>query len=89
MQVFELVDPELSVQWTQKDGDRVRKGALFGEVRGSARSILTAERIALNFMQRMSGIATATREMVEAVQVGAPTNPQCMGDLATSPWELV
>ncbi len=69
MQVFELVDPELSVQWTQRDGDRVSKGAFFGEVRGSARSILTAERIALNFMQRMSGIATATREMVEAVQV--------------------
>ena len=70
VQVFELVDPELSVQWTRRDGDRVRKGQLFGEVRGSARRILTAERIALNFMQRMSGIATATRDMVEAVQVG-------------------
>lgn len=71
MQVFELVDPELFVQWKQRDGDRVSKGAFFGEVSGSARSILTAERIALNFMQRMSGIATATRQMVEAVQVWA------------------
>ena len=69
-----MVDPELSVQWTQRDGDRVSKGAFFGEVCGSARSILTAERIALNFMQRMSGIATATREMVEAVQVTALHN---------------
>ena len=72
MQVFELVDPELSVRWTQRDGDRVSKVAFFGEVRGSARSILTAERIALNFMQRMSGIATATRDMVEAVQARSP-----------------
>lgn len=63
------MDPELSVEWKQRDGDRVAKGAFFGEVRGSARSILTAERIALNFMQRMSGIATATHRMVEAVQV--------------------
>lgn len=85
MQVFELVDPELTVQWTQKDGDRVRKGGLFGEVRGSARSILTAERIALNFVQRMSGIATSTREMVEAVQVGAQKITHCMSGRATSP----
>jgi nicotinate-nucleotide pyrophosphorylase (carboxylating) len=69
LQVFELVDPDLSVEWKQMDGDTVARGAFFGEVRGSARSILTAERIALNFMQRMSGIATATHRMVEAVQV--------------------
>ncbi len=69
LQVFELVDPELSVRWAQRDGDRVVKGAFFGEVRGSARSILTAERVALNFLQRMSGIATATHRMVDAVQV--------------------
>ena len=69
MQVFEFVDPELSVQWRQKDGDKVVTGAIFGEVRGRAQSILVAERIALNFMQRMSGIATATHQMVQAVQV--------------------
>ena len=39
------------------------------QVRGPARSLLTAERVALNFLQRMSGIATATRAMVDAVQV--------------------
>ena len=41
---------------------------------GCCRSILVAERVALNFMQRMSGIATLTRHMGEAVQVGAPAN---------------
>ena len=73
LQVFELVDPELSVQWQQKDGDKIVKGAVFGEVRGRAQSILVAERIALNFMQRMSGIATATHQMVQAIQVGQPS----------------
>jgi nicotinate-nucleotide pyrophosphorylase (carboxylating) len=48
------------------DGDRVQKGVEFGSIHGSARSILVAERICLNFMQRMSGIATATAAMVEA-----------------------
>ena len=53
------------VSWSLKDGDSVRHGQEFGTLRGSARSILVAERVALNFMQRMSGIATATRLMVE------------------------
>eukprot|EP00955_Chlamydomonas_euryale_P055261 356075-Chlamydomonas_euryale.AAC.3 len=53
------------VTWTGKDGDAVTAGTQFGTVRGSARSILVAERIALNFMQRMSGTATATRKLVE------------------------
>lgn len=54
------------------DGDRVAAGTRFGHVRGSARSILVAERIALNFMQRMSGIATATAALVAAA---APHGP--------------
>lgn len=61
------------MQWQQKDGDDIVKGAIFGEVRGRAQSILVAERIALNFMQRMSGVATATHQMVKAVQVGLPS----------------
>jgi len=48
------------------DGDKVQKGQEFGSITGSARSILVAERICLNFMQRMSGIATATAAMVAA-----------------------
>lgn len=68
-QVFAEVDPGLEVTWTHKDGDFVVKGTIFGSVRGSARSILVAERIALNFLQRMSGIATATHAMAAAVKV--------------------
>ena len=67
------MDSDLSVQWRQKDGDKIVEGAIFGEVRGRAQSVLVAERIALNFMQRMSGIATATHQMVQAVQVGRPS----------------
>ena len=67
-QVFSTVDPCLSVSWSGKDGDHVKSGTKFGLVKGSARSILVAERIALNFMQRMSGIATATAAMVDKMQ---------------------
>lgn len=71
VQVFSTVDPTLSVQWTGKDGDHVTAGTRFGVVHGSARSILVAERVALNFVQRMSGIATATAAMVQQTQVGS------------------
>ncbi len=71
LQVFSAVDPCLSVHWNGRDGARVAAGTKFGSVTGSARSILVAERIALNFMQRMGGIATATAEMVELIQVWA------------------
>jgi nicotinate-nucleotide pyrophosphorylase (carboxylating) len=67
--VFKTVDPGLRVEWTARDGDRVARGAKFGVLRGSAAAILVGERVALNFMQRMSGIATATAAMVEAVKV--------------------
>ncbi|GMH34329.1 hypothetical protein BSKO_02163 [Bryopsis sp. KO-2023] len=65
IRVFEIVDANLLVKWVAKDGDRVQPGMKIGQVTGSAQSILVAERIALNFMQRMSGIATATHQMVE------------------------
>jgi nicotinate-nucleotide pyrophosphorylase (carboxylating) len=65
--IFTHVDPSLTVSWTQADGDWVEHGKTIGRVAGSARSILTAERLALNVMQRMSGIATATRAMVDMV----------------------
>eukprot|EP01018_Ginkgo_biloba_P041151 Gb_00045 [translate_table: standard] len=59
--IFEEVDPLLKVEWSQKDGSPVERGLQFGSVYGSARSILVAERVVLNFMQRMSGIATLTK----------------------------
>ncbi|MBN8587376.1 MAG: carboxylating nicotinate-nucleotide diphosphorylase [Rhodothermia bacterium] len=66
--VFNLVDATLEVVWTAEDGDPLTKGTYFGTVKGLARSVLVAERLALNFLQRMSGIATATHRMVEAVK---------------------
>ncbi len=66
--VFAAVDAALSVSWTKADGEAVARGEVFGMVRGSTRSILVAERLALNFMQRMSGIATVTRQMVDAAR---------------------
>lgn len=64
--VFKAVDTDLVASWTISDGDIVTAGTVFGEVVGAARSILTAERLALNLMQRMSGIATASHRMAEA-----------------------
>ncbi|BDD07707.1 nicotinate-nucleotide diphosphorylase (carboxylating) [Fulvitalea axinellae] len=66
--VFHLVDPELKVDVKIKDGDTVRKGDIGLTVEGRARSILTSERLALNIMQRMSGIATYTRHMVSLLE---------------------
>ncbi|KAK6134152.1 hypothetical protein DH2020_032102 [Rehmannia glutinosa] len=64
--VFNEVDPSLKVEWYRKDGDTVHKGLQFGKVHGRAHSIVVAERVVLNFMQRMSGIATLTKAMADA-----------------------
>jgi len=66
-EVFRRVNPKLNVEILQPDGTALMGGETILEVRGSARSILTAERVALNFLQRLSGIATLTREFVEAI----------------------
>ena len=66
--VFEDVDDELKVTWSAADGDALAKGTVFGEVTGRARSILVGERLALNLMQRMGGIATASHHMAEAAK---------------------
>lgn len=66
--VFSKVDPGLEVEILIPDGSRVSGGALLIRVEGKARSILTAERTALNFLQRLSGVATLTAAYVEAVK---------------------
>ena len=66
--VFATVDPELDVEVLIPDGSKVSVGALLIRIQGSARSILTAERTALNFLQRLSGIATLTAQYVELVR---------------------
>ncbi|CAL9249049.1 unnamed protein product [Arabidopsis halleri] len=64
--IFEQVDPSLKIEWMRKDGDYVHKGLKFGKVSGNAHKIVVAERVVLNFMQRMSGIATLTKLMADA-----------------------
>lgn len=64
---FALTDPTLTVDLHVGDGDEFTAGDVLASVSGSARSILTAERVALNFTQRMSGIATLTAAYVAAV----------------------
>ena len=61
---FRLTDPRIEVRQLLKDGDRFKPGATLAEVTGPARGILQAERIGLNFVQRMSGIATLTARYV-------------------------
>jgi nicotinate-nucleotide pyrophosphorylase (carboxylating) len=65
-EVFRRIDPALHIQLNRKDGADVDAGDVILEVRGPARSILKAERAALNFLQRLSGIATLTRKFVDA-----------------------
>ena len=65
-EVFRRVDPAIQIKITRRDGSSVASGDTVIELRGSARSILKAERVALNFLQRLSGIATLTRKFVDA-----------------------
>jgi len=67
-QVFREVDPQLEVQVMVEDGSKVAPGAMLMWVEGKARSILTAERTALNFLQRLSGVATLTSRYVSLVK---------------------
>lgn len=64
---FEELDSKIKIDFTAKDGDLVKKGEKFGTITGSLRNILTGERVALNFLQRLSGISTITKEFVKIV----------------------
>ena len=66
--VFELLDPATEVTFNCKDGDTVKKGDKIGLVRGDIRVLLSGERTALNYLQRMSGIATYTREIADLLK---------------------
>lgn len=65
---FTLLDPRTSFDARVADGEAVEPGQLLGVVRGDARVLLSGERVALNFLQRMSGIATYTRRMAAALE---------------------
>ncbi len=66
--VFELIDESTQVELYCKDGDEVKAGQLMGKVRGDIRVLLSGERVALNYLQRMSGIATYTRRVVSLLE---------------------
>ena len=66
--VFQLLDPETEAQFYVKDGDQVKAGQLAGVVKGDIRVLLSGERTALNFLQRMSGIATYTHQIAELLK---------------------
>ena len=66
--VFELLDVNTEVSFTVKDGDKVENGQKLGVVRGDIRVLLSGERTALNYLQRMSGIATYTRTVADMLK---------------------
>ncbi len=66
--VFELLDPNTKTEFYCKDGDTVKKGEKIGLVRGDIRVLLSGERTALNYLQRMSGIATYTRNIADMLK---------------------
>ncbi len=73
VRTFAEVDPRVTVELRGGDGDLLERGALVARVSGPARSILMGERVALNFAQRLSGIATKTRAFVDALPPGSKT----------------
>lgn len=66
--VFRQLDPEIIFTRLIKDGDAVQSGETIAKVRGRSRALLTGERTALNFLQRLSGIASQTRQWVEIIK---------------------
>lgn len=66
-EVFNILDPDMSFEIFINDGAKVRKGDILGEVSGKTRLLLGGERISLNIMQRLSGIATLTSQFVDAI----------------------
>ncbi len=70
--VFTLLDESAVVEWAFQDGDEIQKGQRVAVVRGDIRALLSGERVALNYLQRMCGIATYTRDLVKELD-GFPT----------------
>jgi nicotinate-nucleotide pyrophosphorylase (carboxylating) len=73
---FELIDPALQLERICKDGARIARGDIVARIAGRARGVLGAERTALNLLSRLSGVATATRELADAV-AGTKANIVC------------
>jgi nicotinate-nucleotide pyrophosphorylase (carboxylating) len=80
--IFELLDPEIRIECPFPDGDRIEPNVAVFRIEGRVRTLLTGERTALNFAQRLSGIATLTRKMSQAV---AGTGCQLLDTRKTTP----
>ncbi|MGA2936895.1 MAG: carboxylating nicotinate-nucleotide diphosphorylase [Syntrophobacteraceae bacterium] len=80
--IFELLDPEIRIKCLFPDGDRIEPNVAVFRIEGRARTLLTSERTALNFAQRLSGIATLTRKMSQAI---AGTGCQLLDTRKTTP----
>jgi nicotinate-nucleotide pyrophosphorylase (carboxylating) len=80
--IFHRLDPSLTLEILIRDGEAVKKGQIVLHVEGSSRSILSAERLVLNFMQRMSGIATKTHELAKLIK---HTHAQLLDTRKTTP----
>ncbi len=86
-EVFRLVDPSAAAAPQAADGERVKPGQVVLRLRGHVSGLLTAERVALNFLQRLSGVATLTARFVEAVK---GTRAKIMDTRKTTPgWRLL
>ncbi|MCX8083404.1 MAG: carboxylating nicotinate-nucleotide diphosphorylase [Calditerrivibrio sp.] len=66
--VFNRLDPDIKVTFNYKDGTYLKKGDIFGTIEGKVSSILKGERVSLNFLQRLSGIATNTRRFIDELK---------------------
>jgi nicotinate-nucleotide pyrophosphorylase (carboxylating) len=87
LEAFRILDPKASIRVDHEDGWRVKKGEALLSVTGHARGVLGAERVALNFMQRLSGIATLTSKFVDAI---AGTSAQILDTRKTTPgWRVL
>lgn len=80
--VFGSFDPYLQIESTVGDGEEVTNGKIFARIKGDAQILLAGERVALNFLQRLSGIATMTRKYVDAI---AGTNARIVDTRKTTP----
>ncbi|MBQ5398764.1 MAG: carboxylating nicotinate-nucleotide diphosphorylase [Ruminococcus sp.] len=68
LRVFELIQPDFKAEVFKKDGDRLQKGDIIAKISGKTKTLLKGERTALNLIQHMSGVATATNEAVRLVE---------------------
>jgi nicotinate-nucleotide pyrophosphorylase (carboxylating) len=84
-EVFHQIDPEISVQWFANDGDRLAPNQKLCELHGNARTLLTGERTALNFLQTLSATATITAQYVTAMGSMGDTKTQLLDTRKTLP----